>query len=87
MKLFVKEQIAKIIELIEKFRNTLKKTAEINPYIMPGYTHLQLAQVVTFKYHLMAYYHMMGRDKQRSEDLLKFMKELPLGCGALTDLC
>jgi argininosuccinate lyase len=83
MKLFVKQQTAKIITLTEHFMGTLKKTAESNPYIMPGYTHLQRAQVITFKYHLMAYYAMLERDKRRLEDALISMKESPLGCGAL----
>lgn len=83
MKLFVKDQTAKVIDLVDQFRNTLKRTAEANPYIMPGYTHLQRAQVITFKHHLMAYYDMLGRDKRRLEDALVSMKESPLGCGAL----
>jgi argininosuccinate lyase len=83
MKLFVKQQITKVIDLIEQFMSTLKKTAESNPHIMPGYTHLQRAQVVTFKYHLMAYHDMLGRDKRRLQDTLASMKESPLGCGAL----
>jgi len=83
MKLFVKEQIKKVIDLIDSFMTTLKEVAEANPYIMPGYTHLQRAQVVTFKYHLMAYYSMFKRDKRRLEDALLSMKESPLGCGAL----
>lgn len=83
MKLFVREQTTKVIAQIEKFMKTLKKTAEENPWIMPGYTHLQRAQVVTFKYHLMAYYSMLERDKRRFEDAYASMTESPLGCGAL----
>lgn len=83
MKLFVKEQVDKVISLLDHFLDTLKKTAESNSHIMPGYTHLQRAQVVTFKYHLMAYHSMIGRDKRRLEDSLKSMIESPLGCGAL----
>lgn len=83
MKLFVREQTTKVIAQIEKFMKTLKKTAEENPWLMPGYTHLQRAQVVTFKYHLMAYYSMLGRDKRRFEDSYASMTESPLGCGAL----
>ena len=50
---------------------------------MPGYTHLQRAQVVTLKYHLMAYYEMMARDKKRLANAIEIMDECPLGCGAL----
>lgn len=83
MKLFIKQQIAKVVDLIDHLMATLKKTAEENSHIMPGYTHLQRAQVVTFKHHLMAYYDMLGRDKRRLQDALSAMKESPLGCGAL----
>ena len=83
MKLYVKEQVSNVINLIDKLMNTLKTTADANPWIMPGYTHLQRAQVVTFKYHLMAYYSMLGRDKRRLEDAYASMIESPLGCGAL----
>lgn len=83
MKLFVKEQTLKVIELIEHLMFTIKKTAQENPWIMPGYTHLQRAQVVTFKYYLMAYHDMFGRDKRRFTDAYASMKESPLGCGAL----
>jgi len=83
MKLYVKAQAAYVIELIEAFQTTLKQTAEENPWIMPGYTHLQRAQVVTLKYHLMAYYEMMARDKKRLANAIEIMDECPLGCGAL----
>ncbi|MBQ8590539.1 MAG: argininosuccinate lyase [Firmicutes bacterium] len=83
MKLYVKQQAAYVIELIEAFQNTLKNTADENPWIMPGYTHLQRAQVVTLKYYLMAYYEMMERDKKRLLSALEIMDESPLGCGAL----
>ncbi len=83
MKLYVKAQTAGVIQLIETFQNTLQRVAEENPWIMPGYTHLQRAQVVTFKHHLLAYYEMMERDKRRLSNALEIMDQSPLGCGAL----
>ncbi len=83
MKLYVKEQTSYVIELIETFQKTLARVAEENPWIMPGYTHLQRAQVVTFKYYLMAYWEMMERDKKRLSSALVIMDQSPLGCGAL----
>ncbi len=51
--------------------------------IMPGYTHLQLAQPVTFGHHLMAYVEMLGRDSGRLADARRRLNESPLGAGAL----
>ena len=83
MKLYVKEQVGQVICLIDQFRETLERTAEANPWVMPGYTHLQRAQVVTMKHHLLAYWEMLGRDKKRLRSALEIMDESPLGCGAL----
>ena len=51
--------------------------------IMPGFTHLQLAQPVTFGHHLMAYVEMLGRDRSRLKDARARMNEMPLGAAAL----
>ncbi|MEN8256967.1 MAG: argininosuccinate lyase [Thermodesulfobacteriota bacterium] len=51
--------------------------------VMPGYTHLQRAQPVLISHHMLAYYEMFGRDKQRLEDGLKRINVLPLGSAAL----
>ncbi|HWA69869.1 MAG TPA: argininosuccinate lyase [Rhizomicrobium sp.] len=51
--------------------------------IMPGFTHMQVAQPVTFAHHLMAYVEMFGRDKARFEDCRKRLNESPLGAAAL----
>lgn len=83
MRLFAKESTIEIIELVNKFKNTIKEVAFKNNYIMPGYTHLQRAQVVTFKHHLMAYYSMFDRDEKRLKNALEILDECPLGCGAL----
>ena len=51
--------------------------------VMPGFTHLQVAQPVTFGHHLMAYYEMLSRDAQRFADCRKRVNRLPLGSAAL----
>lgn len=83
MRLFAKEKAQSITELVSDLKETLKKKADENPVIMPGYTHLQRAQVVTFKHHLMAYYSMFDRDEKRLRNALEILDESPLGCGAL----
>lgn len=83
MRLYAKEITINIIELIKNFKNTIKEVAYKNDCIMPGYTHLQRAQVVTFKHHLMAYYSMFDRDEKRLKNALEILDESPLGCGAL----
>ena len=50
---------------------------------MPGYTHLQKAQPITFAHHLMAYYEMLRRDSERLTDCRKRLNVMPLGSGAL----
>ena len=51
--------------------------------VMPGFTHLQSAQPVTFGHHLMAYVEMFARDRSRIRDSRKRLNECPLGAGAL----
>ena len=83
MRLFAKEKAKEIITYVENLKTTLKEVAKKNSIIMPGYTHLQRAQVVTFKHHLMAYYNMFDRDSKRLNNALEILDESPLGCGAL----
>ncbi len=83
MKLYVKSQARAVMGLLDTLCATLAQKGEENPWIMPGYTHLQRAQVVTFKYHLLAYREMFLRDKKRLANALAVMDECPLGCGAL----
>jgi argininosuccinate lyase len=83
-KLFVKGEIEQIDGLLEKLLGTLHDMAEKHQdTVMPGYTHLQRAQPVTFAYHLMAYYQMFTRDRSRFADCYERMDYLPLGSGAL----
>ncbi|GGK07538.1 argininosuccinate lyase [Lentibacillus kapialis] len=83
MRLYAKKKSAEAIEAIELLQSSLKRKADENAVMMPGYTHLQRAQVVTFKHHLMAYFQMLDRDRKRIENAQDLMNESPLGCGAL----
>lgn len=83
MRLYSKEKAYEIIDNIDSLLQTIKKLGEDNHVIMPGYTHLQRAQVVTFTQHIMAYYSMFSRDKNRISNAIEIMNESPLGCCAL----
>jgi len=83
MRLYTKAKALEISILIEALESTLKEVGASNNYIMPGYTHLQRAQVVTFKYYLEAYSSMFHRDKKRIINAIEVMDENPLGCCAL----
>ena len=84
MRLFVKEEILKTIDKIKALQAALVELAETNKnVIMPGYTHLQQAQPVLLAHHLLAYFEMFQRDKERFQDCLKRTDVLPLGSGAL----
>ncbi len=83
MKLYTKVIIQKIIEAIKNLQSTLQKRAEHSSFPMPGYTHMQHAQIITFKYYLLSYYEMLNRDRYRLENALKIMDTCPLGSGAL----
>ena len=78
-----KEKANDIVGHIVNLKETIKEVADNNSVIMPGYTHLQRAQVVTFKHHLMAYYNMFDRDEKRIKNALEILDESPLGSGAL----
>lgn len=75
-----KEIDEKLSTLLETLRDLAGKHQHT---VMPGYTHLQRAQPVTFAYHLLAYYQMFSRDRERFADGLKRINRLPLGSGAL----
>ncbi len=83
-RLYVREEIKDIIAMLLRLEAVLCKKAEENlDAVMPGYTHLQRAQPVTFAHTLMAYANMLRRDVTRLEDCLARMNESPLGSGAL----
>ncbi|NPC93725.1 argininosuccinate lyase [Bacillus sp. WMMC1349] len=84
MHLYLKHHTEHVIKLITAFQNALVEKAEHHiETILPGYTHLQRAQPISFAHHLLAYFWMMERDKQRYSDALKRINQSPLGCGAL----
>ncbi|SHH64240.1 argininosuccinate lyase [Clostridium grantii] len=83
MRMYAREKAKEIIENLTELIATTKEVGEKNHVIMPGYTHLQRAQVVTFTHHLMAYYSMFIRDKKRLENAMEILNESPLGCCAL----
>lgn len=84
LRLYLRDEIKEIQNLIVKLINTLIDTAKQHTEtVMPGYTHLQRAQPITFAHHLMAYVAMLLRDLERLGDVNKRMNYCPLGCGAL----
>ena len=84
LRLLVKEEISKTIDKIKALQAALVELAEANrDVIMPGYTHLQQAQPILLAHHLLAYFEMFHRDKERFNDCLKRTDVLPLGSGAL----
>ena len=83
-RLYVKQEIPKIIGMVLELEKVLIRKAEANlDTVMPGYTHLQRAQPTTFAHYMMAYANMLRRDVTRLEDCLERMDECPLGAGAL----
>lgn len=84
MHLYLKEIVQEVISKIHLFRQVLVHKAEENiETIMPGYTHLQHAQPISFAHHMMAYYGMLTRDQERFSESLKRIDISPLGCAAL----
>ena len=84
IRLYLRDEIKEIRALIVKLAETLCDIAEKNSdVIMPGYTHLQRAQPITFGHHIMAYAQMLLRDIGRLDDTLKRMNVNPLGSCAL----
>lgn len=84
MKLWCKAQVLSLQESVRALQEKLVETAEVNQHaIMPGYTHLQRAQPITFAHWCMAYYEMLERDYSRLTDAYKRMNTCPLGSGAL----
>ena len=84
MRLFAKDSLASLISAIWGLQTALVDKAEENiDVIMPGCTHLQHAQPILLAHHLLAYFEMLERDKQRALDCLARADVLPLGSGAL----
>ena len=83
-RLWLKRRSLELQRLLTDLRAVLVDLAEEHlDVILPGYTHLQVAQPLRFSHHLLAYYEMFGRDRQRLEDGLARIDVSPLGAGAL----
>jgi argininosuccinate lyase len=83
-RMWVRAAIDTLDEEIKKLQSVLIDKAEASAdMIMPGFTHLQVAQPVTFGHHLLAYVEMFGRDRGRFKDARARLNECPLGAGAI----
>ena len=84
LRMYLREETLKVIELIKDLLVSIVNQAEAHSStIMPGYTHLQRAQPVTFGHYIMAYAMMLTRDVTRLKDALTRMDVSPIGCCAL----
>ena len=85
IRLWLKDDIMNVCALLNDVNISLVTLAKENVgTIMPGYTHMQHAQPVSFAFHMMAYYQMFRRDTDRMWDVYKRVDQLPLGAGALS---
>ena len=83
-RLWVRDQTDAVIDALGALMRALLAQAEAGAdWVMPGFTHLQTAQPVTWGHHMLAYVEMFARDKSRFEDARKRMNECPLGAAAL----
>lgn len=84
MHLYLKKQVGEIMQAIVLLQSVLVEKAKENvETVFPGYTHLQRAQPVSFAHHLLAYFWMLERDRERLQESLKRIDRSPLGAGAL----
>ena len=84
LRMYLRDEANLIINKVKKLGNSVAELAQDNKTtIMPGYTHLQRAQPVTFAHHLLAYAMMLTRDISRMEDCIKRMNVSPIGSCAL----
>ena len=84
IRLYLRSAVDGIIELAKELQRSLLDLAEKNAdTVMPGFTHLQVAQPVTFGHHLLAYVEMLNRDAERFADCRKRINRMPLGSAAL----
>ena len=84
IRMYVKDEIVEIKAMLTELIETLLNLAEEHTKtIMPGYTHLQKAQPITFAHHVMAYTNMILRDLDRLNDTYRRVNVMPLGSGAL----
>ena len=84
IRLWLRHEIDVAIDLLQQLRRKLADLAILHAdTILPGFTHLQVAQPVTFGHHLLAYAEMFGRDAERLSDCRRRVNRLPLGAAAL----
>jgi argininosuccinate lyase len=84
MRLYLRASIDHVLTLIKELQKTLLDLAEAHAdTVMPGFTHLQVAQPVSLGHHLMAYFEMFARDAQRFAEARRRVNRLPLGAAAL----
>ncbi len=84
LRLYLRETIGEIRERIRALQRVLVAKAEVHlETVMPGYTHLQRAQPILLAHHLLAYFEMFQRDRDRFADCLRRVNVLPLGAAAL----
>jgi len=84
VRLYLRAEIDDILALIRAAQRALLDLADRHTdTIMPGFTHMQVAQPVSYAHHLMAYFEMLNRDAQRLVDCRKRVNRLPLGSAAL----
>jgi argininosuccinate lyase len=84
VRLYLRDSIDNLVSLIHAMQRALLDLAEKHiDTVMPGFTHLQVAQPVVFGHHLMAYFEMLKRDVERLSDCRKRVNKLPLGAAAL----
>ncbi len=84
VRMYTREAIHRVTDLVRKMQRALVNLADRNiDLIFPGYTHLQRAQPVLLAHHLLAYYEMLKRDRQRFQEGLLRVNILPLGSAAV----
>ncbi len=84
VRLYLRHSIDELIALVHAMQSALLDLAQHHTHtIMPGFTHLQVAQPISFAHHLMAYFEMLKRDAERLVDCRKRVNRLPLGAAAL----
>jgi len=84
IRLYLRSEISVISKQLRRLQVAIINLAELNAdTIMPGFTHLQVAQPVTFGHHLMAWFEMLARDQERLDDCCKRINIMPLGAAAL----
>jgi argininosuccinate lyase len=84
LRLWLRDEIDAILQRLAALQRALLDQAERHAAtVMPGFTHLQVAQPVTFGHHLLAYFEMFERDRERLADCRKRVNRLPLGAAAL----